>query len=58
MDIKSLYQTAHWKRAKHVIVIDASEKVFQGEWTEVKVSIGKEIAHPIIPQSTIRFLWE
>lgn len=45
-DIKDLYQSADWKREKHVPVIDARAKVKKGEFFPVKVSIGKEIAHP------------
>jgi superoxide reductase len=45
-DIKDLFQTADWKREKHVPVIEAPDKVRKGEFFPVKVTIGKEIAHP------------
>ncbi|MCD6554302.1 MAG: class II SORL domain-containing protein [Anaerolineae bacterium] len=39
-------QKADWKKEKHVPVIEAPDKVQAGELFEVKVSLGKEIAHP------------
>jgi superoxide reductase len=45
-EMKDLFQTADWKREKHVPVIQAPDKVKKGEFFEVKVTIGKEIAHP------------
>ena len=41
-----LYQTADWKTEKHVPVIDCPDQVKSGELFEVKVTLGKEIAHP------------
>jgi len=37
---------ADWKKEKHVPVIDCPTKVKAGELIEVKISIGKEVAHP------------
>lgn len=45
-DITNLFQTADWKKEKHVPVIDAPATVKKGEFFEVTVTIGKEIAHP------------
>ncbi len=45
-NVGDLIQTADWKKEKHVPVIDCPSKVKAGELIEVKVSIGKEIAHP------------
>jgi len=45
-EIKDLFQSADWKREKHVPVIEVSDRVKKGEFFPVKVSIGKEIAHP------------
>ncbi len=45
-DLKDLFQVADWKREKHVPVIEAPDKVKKGEFFPVKVTIGKEIAHP------------
>lgn len=39
-------QEADWKKEKHVPVIDCPEQVKAGEAFEVKVGVGKEIAHP------------
>lgn len=44
--IGELLQEADWKKEKHVPVIDCPNKVKAGDLVEVKVSIGKEIAHP------------
>ncbi len=45
-DIKDLFQSGDWKREKHVPVIEAPASVKKGEFFPVKVTIGKEIAHP------------
>jgi len=45
-DMKDLVQTADWKREKHVPVIEAPDTVKKGVSFQVKVTIGKEIAHP------------
>jgi superoxide reductase len=45
-DIKDLFQSGDWKREKHVPVIEAPGSVKKGEFFPVKVTIGKEIAHP------------
>ena len=45
-DIIELFQSADWKREKHVPVIEAPGRVKKGEFFLVKVTIGKEIAHP------------
>ena len=39
-------QTADWKKEKHIPVIDCPTKAKAGELIEVKISVGKEIAHP------------
>lgn len=44
--IGELYQTADWKTEKHVPVIDCPEKVKADEFFPVKVTLGKEVAHP------------
>jgi superoxide reductase len=41
---KDLFQSADWKQEKHVPVIEAPKKAKKGEFFEVKVTIGKEIA--------------
>ena len=44
--INDLVKTADWKLEKHVPVIDCSDTVVSNKIFEVKVAIGKEIAHP------------
>lgn len=44
--MKDLYQTADWKKEKHVPVITISDQVKKDVPVDVKVEIGKEIAHP------------
>jgi superoxide reductase len=41
-----LFQKADWKKEKHVPVIECPNTLKADEICEVKVSIGKEIAHP------------
>jgi superoxide reductase len=51
-----LLQTADWKSEKHVPVIECPEKVSPEEFFEVKVSLGKEIAHPNTTEHHIRWI--
>ena len=44
--IGDLIQSADWKAEKHVPVIECADIVKTNELFEVRVSIGKEIAHP------------
>jgi desulfoferrodoxin-like iron-binding protein len=41
-----LFQEADWKKEKHVPVIECPAKIKKDEMFDVKISIGKEIAHP------------
>jgi len=41
-----IIQEADWKKEKHVPVIECADAVKADEMFEVKVGIGKEIAHP------------
>jgi superoxide reductase len=54
--IGELFQTADWKTEKHVPVIECSEKVKSGELFSIKVTIGKEIAHPNTTEHHIRWI--
>ncbi len=45
-EMKELFQSADWKKEKHVPVISAPDSVKKGEFLKVTVTIGKEIAHP------------
>jgi superoxide reductase len=51
-----LYQTADWKSEKHVPVIEAPDAVAPDEVFEVKVSLGKEVAHPNTTEHHIRWI--
>lgn len=55
-DFKDLWQGADWKIEKHMPVIEVSDRVKKGEVFEVKVSIGKEIAHPNKTEHHIRWV--
>lgn len=45
-NIGQLYQSGDWKGEKHVPVIHAPETARLGEYLDIKVLIGEEIAHP------------
>ena len=51
-----LYQTADWKAEKHVPVIECADTVKADEMFPVKVSVGKEIAHPNTTAHHIRWI--
>jgi len=44
--IKDVLQSADWKSEKHVPVIEVQDNPKKGELVEVRVSVGKQIAHP------------
>jgi superoxide reductase len=54
--MKDLYQTADWKKEKHVPVIEAPATVAKGGLVQVEVSVGKEIAHPNTTPHHIRWI--
>jgi len=45
-ELSERIQRADWKKEKHVPVIEAPDQVQADELFEVKVTMGKEIAHP------------
>lgn len=49
-------KSGDFKGEKHVPVLEMPEKVEQGEAFEVKVSVGKEIAHPNTPEHYIGWI--
>ena len=51
-----LFQTADWKIEKHVPVIECPDQVKAGESFSVKVTLGKEIAHPNTTEHHIRWI--
>lgn len=51
-----LFQTADWKVEKHVPVIECPDQVKAGELLPVKVTLGKEVAHPNTTEHHIRWI--
>jgi superoxide reductase len=49
-------QKADWKKEKHVPVIECPDQVKADEFFQVKVSLGKEIAHPNTTEHHIRWI--
>jgi superoxide reductase len=54
--VAELYQSADWKSEKHVPVIECPDTVTAGQTFQVKVSLGKEIAHPNTTEHHIRWI--
>ncbi len=54
--ISEKIQQADWKKEKHVPVIECADAVKAGEALLVKVSVGKEIAHPNTTEHHIRWI--
>lgn len=51
-----LFQTADWKTEKHVPAIECPDRVKAGELFTVKVTLGKEVAHPNTTEHHIRWV--
>ena len=49
-------QHADWRKEKHVPVIECPDQVTPDEFFDVKVSLGKEIAHPNTTEHHIRWI--
>jgi len=49
-------QTADWKSEKHVPVIECPDRVKKDETFDIKVSLGKEVAHPNKAEHHIRWI--
>ena len=49
-------QSADWKTEKHVPVIECPDQVKKDEVFDVKVSLGKEVAHPNTTEHHIRWI--
>lgn len=45
-ELSNIFQSADWKKEKHVPVIEIAGKAMKGEDITVTVTVGKEIAHP------------
>ena len=56
MKVGELFQTADWKTEKHVPVIECPDAVSADEMFEVKLSLGKEVAHPNTTEHHIRWI--
>ncbi|MFI4912523.1 MAG: class II SORL domain-containing protein [Sedimentisphaeraceae bacterium JB056] len=50
------FKTADWKNEKHVPVIECSDTVEKGQLFNVKVTVGKEVAHPNTTAHHIRWI--
>jgi len=55
-DLSSHIQHADWKKEKHVPVIECPDKVKPGEEFEIRITVGKEIAHPNTTEHHIRWI--
>jgi superoxide reductase len=55
-ELGELLKTADWKAEKHVPVIECDEQIKSGEIFPVKVTLGKEIAHPNTTAHHIRWI--
>ena len=55
-EFKDLFQTADWKKEKHVPVIEAPDRVKKSEFFRVTLTVGKEIAHPNTTEHHIRWI--
>ena len=55
-EYKDLYQSADWKKEKHVPVIEVPDKAKRGEFIKVTATIGKEVAHPNKTEHHIRWI--
>lgn len=51
-----LFQTEDWKKEKHVPVIEAPDSAKSDEMFQIKVSVGKEVAHPNTTEHHIRWI--
>jgi len=56
MPIEEHLGKADWKKEKHVPAIDCADTVKADEMFEVKVTLGKEIAHPNTTAHHIRWI--
>ncbi len=54
--VGELYQSADWKSEKHVPVIECPDQVTADQMFDVKVSLGKEVAHPNTTAHHIRWI--
>ncbi len=55
-ELKELFQSADWKKEKHVPVIEAPDNAKKGEFFKVTVTVGSAIAHPNTTAHHIRWI--
>lgn len=55
-NLGDLIKSSDWKKEKHVPVIECPDEVAAEEIFQVKVSLGKEIAHPNTTEHHIRWI--
>ena len=51
-----LFQSADWKTEKHVPVIECPAQVKAGQVFSVRVTVGKDVAHPNTTEHHIRWI--
>lgn len=51
-----VFQSADWKTEKHVPLIECPASVKSGKLFDIKVTIGKEVAHPNTTDHHIRWI--
>lgn len=56
MSLGDKFQEADWKKEKHVPVIECPDAVPADEYFEVKVGLGKAVAHPNTTDHHIRWI--
>jgi len=56
LEMNELFQTADWKKEKHVPVIDIIGECKKGSKITVKLQIGKEIGHPNTTEHHIEWI--
>ena len=54
--ISDLIQQADWKQEKHAPAIECPNQVKAGEFFDVTVGLGKEVAHPNTTEHHIRWI--
>jgi superoxide reductase len=50
------FQTADWKKEKHVPLIDCPDMAKSGEVFKIDISVGREISHPNTTEHHIRWI--
>ncbi|MBN1556777.1 MAG: class II SORL domain-containing protein [Lentisphaerae bacterium] len=55
-EFNEVIKSADWKTEKHVPVIECPAEVKAGEFFDVTVSLGKEVAHPNTTEHHIRWI--